>query len=305
MKILIYLCIGLIIINCQDETKKTNIKKTKKKKNDLPDIKLNEEKLVENKETEKPKKEKEIEKPKKEVKEENEKPKKQEKVKKSKEKNNKKSKSELKKEKEEFYKKDHFIDRFSILVKYELDVLETKIFNFDITKETNQCEFDLNIFVSNSNQKMNSNSMYNLSINDPNNKSIFELSFNKKSENKQTRLNFNVVGTYVIHVKNEESDTKIIEMEFGLNKCHYIPKKMGKEHLIDIKEKFSEKISKVHNLIEQTNFLETREIYNLEQNENLFDNVLYSSIIECSVICVISIWQILFLKKLLNNKQII
>lgn len=201
--------------------------------------------------------------------------------------------------------KEHYIDEYSIISKFEIEQNESKTFYFNIIEKTVDCKFNLQLFISDNSNVEYSENKLSIEVISPSNKNIYKNEIDKENSKVNELFEFKEIGDYSIIFSNPENNVKIIDLEIGLVHCHYIPKKMDKNDVNLMNEKFSKQVTLINNLIEEGNYYESNEILSFERQDKVFENMITSTIFEIVVVLVLSVWQVYILKNILSNKQLI
>lgn len=200
------------------------------------------------------------------------------------------------------------INKLSALFRVEIQPKTNKIFHYKIKKETQQCIIDLGYYISET-ESYNTQQPLTAEINfyNPDNSNLRSLkfdSFNKKP--KRSTLTLNQIGDYTFVVSNNSSYFIIVDLVLAMTDCHLIAHKMHKEDLIVFQNRLENSFMDQSFVINDN--LSTRYSMRdllLKNIEATHVKLYYGTLLESLVIVVLSVVQVCYMKRILENKQVI
>ena len=199
------------------------------------------------------------------------------------------------------------IDQFSAIYRLEIEPLKTKKMQHRVDRTSTSCVVDLNYYISE--WKSNDPRGVHVAIQlfDPNGKLVEDLKTNTKVKEPLTKtFDFNQIGEYVFEITNKSRTVLVLDMAMSLKRCHTIKHKLHKEDIIALATRLQE-LNKEHTFMVNDNLSNRHSINNaFSMNiKNTQTRLLYSAVLESVAIVVLSIVQAFYMKRLLENKQLI
>lgn len=114
------------------------------------------------------------------------------------------------------------------------------------------------------------------------------------------------VGEYKFEIDNKSTTSIIVDLVLSLNKCHSLKHKMHKNDLTKLSDRLGT-LYKQHTSLINGNLADRHKTNNTFKYsiEAVHSKIYYGSVIESSLIVVLSLMQIFYMKRLLESKQLI
>lgn len=200
------------------------------------------------------------------------------------------------------------INKLSALFRVEVQPQMNKVFHYKIKKETQECIIDLGYYISET-EASNTRTPITAEINfyNPDNSNLRNLKFDSLNKKPQrSTLTLNQLGEYTFVVSNNSRYFIIVDLVLAMTNCHMIPHKMHKEDLIVFQNRLETTFMDQSFVINDN--LSTRytmkEIL-LKNIEATHVKLYYGTLLESLVIVILSVVQICYMKRILENKQVI
>ena len=199
------------------------------------------------------------------------------------------------------------VDNISAIFRIELEPNSRKKMYYTITPKTTDCTIDLEYYISEWGPSNPSEITATINFIDSKGRSVQDFNFDSKTRTPiKSTLTLDKVGEYGCDVANNSSTGVIVDLIFGMNKCHTLKHKMHKDDIEKFKERVQDLFKEHVSLINEN--LASRHRVNNRFNRTVSDmhsGLFYSTVLEIFLIVVLSIAQLFYLKRLLESKQLI
>ena len=200
------------------------------------------------------------------------------------------------------------IDEMSALFRIELLPYEIKDLHYEIGEGMTDCKIDMSFYISRTTASHHETAKASMKFIGPSGALLDELESNTKTRVAQkASLILNKQGEYTFEITNPNDFMYVvIDLVLGLRSCHKLTPKLHKDDMIKLNERF-QSLYKEHTFLLNDNLASRYNANNKFKKhiELAHEKMYYSAVLESIVVIVLSLVQAFYMKRLLENKQLI
>ncbi len=185
--------------------------------------------------------------------------------------------------------------------------MTNKILHYQITEDTQECEFDMAFFISEYDRGYQQEVKVLVNFYDPSNINLKSLYVSTQNQTPPREvLKLDQVGSYTMIFSNQNKIYLTFEMELALTNCLKKEMKMQKQDMVLFQNKLQKEYLDQKFII-NSNFSSRYKMKRILKKKlrETHSKLYYATLLECLIIFVLSVWQIIYIRKLLENKQLI